>query len=71
MLVADHNHDSGTAAELTSRGEPVSAAFIAVMSDDALFTPTDPRGSLAIADAKKLSSSIPRRIERPPRSRLA
>lgn len=68
VWVPDHAHnDTGTAAERASRVEPVGSAFVAVISEALVFTPTDATSSFAIGRAKKLVSCAPSRIERPPR----
>ena len=63
----DQPHDVAAIKDRTSKGESVRAAFVALIPASLPLHMVKGISSIAIDPAKKLRSSIPWRIERPPR----
>lgn len=68
VLAPDNQpHDVAAIADRSAKGESVSAAFLAVMPESLPLNIINGINNIEMYPAKKLRSSIPRRIERPPR----
>jgi hypothetical protein len=67
LVNEDRENNGAPAGQIAPRGEPVSAAFIALMPDSPTLHHPDLHDALPSARLRKLRSYIPRLIERPPR----